>query len=201
MINVILFDMGNVILPVDGDRLARKLARYSPQTPQKILEAFWDNRITDRFEQGKMSPKEFFELVTRTAEIQGLSYEDFINMFNDIFEEDHQVIELVKNLKKTYKLGLISNTNPLHVPYVLKKFPVLSTFDKLWMSSEVGIRKPDPGLFQMALTHFGVPPSAAVFIDDILAHVDAARKLGLHGIHFQNFDQLAQNLKDLGVTI
>jgi len=199
MINAVYFDLGNVILPVDGHRLANKLARHSPQTPNKILEAFWSNEITDQFERGEITPPDFFDYIARTCEISGLPFDQFIHLFNDIFNEDKDVIQLLSSIKSKFKMGLISNTNPIHAPHLLKTFPFFSVFDGLWLSNEVGVRKPDPSIYRMALDRFGVQPSQAVFIDDLTPNVDAAGQIGMHGILYKNFDQLVNELKKLGV--
>jgi putative hydrolase of the HAD superfamily len=59
-------------------------------------------------------------------------------------------------------------------------------FDKLFLSYEIGIHKPDAGIYTHVLQNAGIKAEECVFIDDSLANVDAARLLGMKGIHIAN---------------
>src|SRR5205085_6958619 len=111
MIKVVLFDLGNVILPVDGSRMAQKLKKHSPLPIEKILESFGNANIINPFEVGKITEEAFFDLIAEASQIKGLAFPQFVEYFNDIFAEDKRVTDIIINLKKTHKLGLISNTN------------------------------------------------------------------------------------------
>ncbi len=199
MIKAVYFDLGNVILPVDGFRMANVLTRYCKQTPDRILESFWNHHIIENFEMGKVSPADFFAHIKTSCDITNLTLDEFVPIFNDIFDEDKRVSTLVTQIKKTCKLGLISNTNAIHVAHLLKTYPIMQVFDHLWLSNEVGVRKPDPAIYKMAISKFGVEPSETVFIDDLSANIDSANAVGMNGIHYQNYVQLVQDLKKLGV--
>ena len=79
-------------------------------------------------------------------------------------------------------VGVISNTNPIHVAWLDAHIPELDALDLVMMSSEVELLKPDPEIFTLALELLEVSPAQALFIDDLPENVDAARALGLSGI-------------------
>lgn len=201
MINVILFDLGNVILPVDGWRLAKRLTAFSPLTAEQILTAFNDDPLVHQFETGKMSPDEFFAHIREACRLDKMTFDEFIELFNDIFEEDARVVALIKKLKRNYKLGLVSNTNAIHVQYLQKRYPILSEFDRLLFSNEAGVRKPDPAIYRLALDHFSSKPGDAVFIDDLANNIAGAKEVGLHAIRFQGYEKLTEDLQALGVAV
>jgi epoxide hydrolase-like predicted phosphatase len=199
MIKTVLFDLGNVLMPFDLMRLADQLARFSRFSPEEILQKIAYNQVAEDFETGRLSPNDYFQFVTHACEFKDLSYDQFIAIFNDIFDEDAAVYELVQQLKTKYKLGLISNTNPIHVDHLRTQYPNLSHFEHLWFSNEAGLRKPDPAIYQMALSKFECTPAETVFIDDFEINVKGALALGIQAVHYKNSEQLKSELVKMGV--
>lgn len=200
MINTVLFDLGNVILPFDVMRLAKRLTRHSHLEADVIVGHLWNAHIADHFETGKMSPTEYFDHITDICGFKNLTFEEFIPIFNEIFDTETGVADMLSQLKGRYNLGLISNTNAIHVEHMMGKYDFLSHFHKHWWSNEAGVRKPDPEIFKMALAYFDAKPEQAVFIDDLAENVEGARKVGIHAIQFKNVDTLKKSLQDLGVA-
>lgn len=79
-------------------------------------------------------------------------------------------------------IGIISNTNEAHVAWLDEHLPELQQFDLVIMSNEVGMAKPDPEIFRLALELLEVAPDQTIFIDDLAENVQAAQALGLYGI-------------------
>ncbi len=162
-IEVILFDLGNVILPFNHYQIAEKLSRFSQrkefQDPQKIFSHLFnfEKGSINGYEVGKVSSIQFFKPLKEYLHLS-LSFEEFIPIWNDIFTEDQGVSEIIRSLKGKKRLGLISNTNPLHFDYVLSKFSVIRIFDKWILSHEVGFKKPAIEIFQKAMEWALVEP-------------------------------------------
>jgi putative hydrolase of the HAD superfamily len=199
MIKTVLFDLGNVVLPFDVMRLAKRLTNYTHLSADEIVAFLWNDHIADNFETGKMSPSHYFEHVSLLCQFRGLTFAEFVPIFNEIFDEDFGVAELIASLKKNYKLGLISNTNAIHVAHILENYPVLTHFERHWWSNEAGVRKPNPKIYHMALSYFSVDPEEAVFIDDLHTNIQSARQLGINAIHYKGLEPLKAELKKLGV--
>lgn len=199
MIKTILFDLGNVILPFDVTRLARRLTAFSSLKTEEIVKKLWNDHIAEPFETGRMSPDEYFTHISEACGFQNFRFDDFLPLFNEIFDEDKAVVELIINLKNNYKLGLISNTNAIHVTYIKSNFPQLGHFDRHFFSNEVGYRKPHEAIYRLALDHFNSNPQETLFIDDYEINVAAARQLGIHAIHYKGVDHLKENLSQMGI--
>jgi FMN phosphatase YigB (HAD superfamily) len=135
MIKTVLFDLGNVILPFDVTRLAARLTAYCRLSTDEIVERLWSDRIANEFETGVMDADEYFAHISEVCAFTGLTFEEFVPIFNDIFVEDEAMNALIRGIKKSHRLGLISNTNPIHVPHVLKNYPTLQHFDRHWWSN------------------------------------------------------------------
>lgn len=201
MIKAVVFDLGNVILPFDVMRLASRLTVFSPLSADDLINKLWNNEIAGTFETGALSPEEYFARVTRSCQFTNLPIEKFIPVFNDIFVEDPEVIDLMRKLQSGHKLGLISNTNPIHAAHIREAYPNMALFDQIIFSNEVGIRKPDPGIYMKMLEALKVRAGEVVFIDDTEINVTGARNLGIRGIHYKNIKQLRQELKKSDVLI
>jgi glucose-1-phosphatase len=198
-IEVILYDLGNVILPFNHYQIAEKLSRYSrkkeDRDPQKIFSYLFDFQkgIINRFDAGHVSPQEFFQGLKEHLGLS-ISFDEFIPIWNDIFVEDKEVSRIILSQKGRWRLGLLSNTDSLHFNYILSKFSIIRAFDKWILSYEVGFKKPAVEIFQTAIAWASVEPQKILFIDDIKKHVEVAISLGMEGIHFISAQQLKKEL-------
>ncbi len=198
-IEVILFDLGNVILPFNHYQIAEKLSRFSRKKggadPASVFSYLFDfsNGSVNEYETGKMSSQEFYRSLKESFQLE-IAFEQFVPIWNEIFTENVEVSEIIRSLKGKKRLGLISNTNPLHFDYALSNYPILLTFDKWILSHEAGFKKPAPEIFQLAIDWASVRPEKILFIDDMKRHVEAAFSMGLQGIQFISSQQLKEEL-------
>jgi FMN phosphatase YigB (HAD superfamily) len=198
-VEVILFDLGNVILPFNHYQIAEKLSLVAQKKefrdPQRIFSYLFDlqkGKIND-FDIGKVSPPEFFQSLKKHLDLT-ISFEEFIPIWNDIFVEDQEVSRIILSLKGRWRLGLLSNTDPLHFGYILTKFSIMMAFDKWILSYEVGFQKPAIEIFHKAIEWASVEPQRILFIDDVKKHVEVAVSLGMQCIHFLSAKQLKEEL-------
>ncbi len=194
-IEVILYDLGNVILPFNHYQIAEKLSRSAEredfQDPERIFSYLFDlqNGIMNDFDVGKVSSGEFFQSLKEKLGLS-LSFDEFVPVWNDIFVEDGEVSEIILSQKGRWRLGLLSNTDSLHFNYILSKYPIVRAFDKWILSYEVGFKKPAVEIFQKAIGWASVDAQKILFVDDMKRHVEVAVALGMQGIHFISAQQL-----------
>ena len=199
VIEVIFFDLGNVILPFNHYQIAEKLSPFVQEKdfkdPKKIFSYIFDLKsgAINPFDVGKLTPQEFFQSLKKSLGLS-ISFEAFIPLWNEIFVEDGEVSEIIRSLKGKWRLGLLSNTDPLHFNYVVSTFPIVSELEKWILSYEVGFKKPDARIFQKAIQWAAVEPEKILFIDDTKGHVEAAASLGMQGVHFHSSQQLKDEL-------
>ena len=113
-----------------------------------------------------------------------------------ILVRDDEVINLIRELKKSYKIGLLSNAGEGELDS-LKKDGSIGLFDALTISYLAGYMKPDKRIFEKATETLGVKAEECVFIDDRLVNIEAAEKLGMQTIHYDNFKQLQEDLNEI----
>ncbi len=114
-------------------------------------------------------------------------------IYSPLVTVDQQVVDLVKVLHNTYKIGLLSNASQL-LHQKLKEYAIDTLFDIITISSDVGLAKPEKAFYLTALEGLGSQPSEVIYIDDNPRFVDAGKALGLDAIRFTSTDQLREDL-------
>jgi len=124
---------------------------------------------------------------------------DFFGVVHDGRRLDRDVIALIKELRGAYKIGLLSNSSRGFLRPLLEQEGVADLFDEVIVSGEVGISKPEPGIFTHALEQMNVVPEEAVFIDDSSGNVAAASSVGIRSIFFTGEPLLREELRKLNI--
>jgi glucose-1-phosphatase len=205
MIDLFVFDLGNVILPFDHRPIATKLHEHSAGngvwTPKKIFDDLFDfaNGIINRYEEGLSSSIEFYLELCNRYHLK-LSYEEFREIWNNIFRDSPEVNELLVYLKaKGYPVFILSNTNELHFSHILERFPIIHIVDDWILSFEVGAKKPDRRIYDAIFEKRDVEKERVLFIDDMEQNVIAARSLGMQGLVFTNPKDLWEAVRKMNV--
>lgn len=116
------------------------------------------------------------------------------------FEElNQEVVALAESLRGTVRTGLLSNATISLAAYLDRLPAIHRLFDDIVISAEVGLRKPDPAIYQLAVNRLGVEASRAVLVDDKSRNTKAAQAVGMHAIVFSSQAQLRADLSRLGV--
>jgi putative hydrolase of the HAD superfamily len=110
---------------------------------------------------------------------------------------DQDLIKLIRELRPRYKTGLLSNAWPDLRHAIEDLWGIADAFDEVVISAEVGMVKPDPGIYQLMLEQLGVDPAQGIFIDDFATNISAAKQLGMHTIHFTSATETQIRLKKL----
>jgi len=185
----IIFDLGGVLLNINPLLSLNEFAIQSgiPQEELKIRLA--NERVFEKFDTGSISPEEFRNAL---CGIMGKKVNDAeIDRAWNLLLLDfppHRV-QLLQLLRKNYRIYLLSNTNSIHFRHYTKEFyekhalQMTDLFDTLYLSYEIGLHKPDAGIYTYVLQNAGLNPSECIFIDDSLVNVKAAAKPGIAGIH------------------
>ena len=196
----VLFDLGGVVFDVDSDRLLHYVAQTLGKTFEDVERVIYDPKLLLPFELGTISPQAYYEGLRERLGL-GWPYEQFVRMWNGLFTPKPDVVNLIGRLSRGYKLLALTNTNDLHIRYIRQSFPALGVFHDWIASSDVGMRKPMPEIYALALQRAGTKPERAIYIDDRPELVEAGRRAGLHAIRFESGSQLEEELKRLGVAV
>ena len=199
MIKAIFFDLGKVLLDFEKNIIIERFREQSGLTDEDIKTAISIYRVAD-LERGVMPAREFHQQVN-TALNLSMTYEEFTEIWSNIFTEIPEMIELFQSIRTKYQTYLASNTDPIHFPYVFIKYPWLKLFTGYALSYELKARKPEKEFFQHALAKFRLQPKECVYIDDIQENVVSARSIGISSVQYISPEQAINNLKELGIKV
>jgi putative hydrolase of the HAD superfamily len=191
---LIIFDLGRVLVDFDFRKVVRKLTRYSSLTEKQVYRYFMRTPLWDAFERGTLDPKDFFQQLTKDLHLEDLGFKEFTPLWNSIFTEKHDTVSILQRLRGRYRIALLSNVNVMHWDHIMATHDFMHWFDHPIASFAVGQRKPDLDIYRTTLHAAGVAPPQALFIDDVEEHVLAARALGMRAYQFINARQLIKDL-------
>ena len=193
-ISVIVFDLGNVLLPFDYKIAVNKLNETEIGLGNKFINFYQNNYQLHRaFEKGKLSKNDFIDKMLNALNYK-ITADEFCEIYSCVFTENKEVIALLPKLKENYKLILLSNTNSIHKEYGWENYAFLKHFDKLILSHEVKSIKPEKEIYKCVENFTKGLPFQHLFIDDVLEYVNAAKQLGWDAIHFIGYEKLIKEL-------
>ncbi|MGM3173839.1 glucose-1-phosphatase [Dickeya lacustris] len=179
-----IFDLGNVIIDVDFNRVLGVWSNLSGTPLATLRERFVMGHTFEQHERGEISDEEFASRLCHEMGIS-LSFEQFSAGWQAIFHGIRKdVIDIMHRLRQEgHRVVILSNTNRLHCLHWPELYPdVIPAADKLYLSQEMGCRKPEAAIYQQVLQAEGVIASEACFFDDNPANIDAAQALGIQAV-------------------
>lgn len=194
MIKAFIFDLGNVIVNVDRENLFTELAISSNKTVKFIEEYYKNSIVRKSFERGNVDAKQFYSIVAKDLNLK-MSFSRFKKAYCSIFTLNKGVAQLIRKLRKCFKLILLSNTDALHFEHIKRKYNVINEFDECVLSYKVGYRKPNPLIFLDALRKAKALSINCVYVDDVAEFVFIARLMGIKAFQYRSFKKLIEDIK------
>ncbi len=176
-VEAFIFDIGNVLLTFDYGRVHRALG----EAGVTVTDLPAVQELALRYERGTVGNREFLASLSAFAG-HALPEEDLARAWQDIFEPNAPMWEVVAALHGRYPLYLLSNTNRLQHDHIVERYRIFAKFADGVYSYREKMMKPEPEIFEMAIRQFSVRPEATIYIDDIPANVEAARAAGLQAL-------------------
>jgi glucose-1-phosphatase len=200
-IEAILFDLGKVIIDFDFELGMERLAGNCSLPREELRQVIWNEQWIRRYELGEISTADYHRYLCDFGQLQ-MELEDFRECWSCMFLPDLIVSEgLLADLKRTYPLILVSNTNEAHIEFIEARYRVLEYFDHKIFSHEVGSLKPDRKIYEAAIAASGKPPGALFFTDDRSENIEAARGMGIQAHQFVSETDLIEALRRHGVQV
>jgi len=200
-LRAIIFDIGRVLVRIDVGRAMHGLASGGSLSPSELWTAIEKDPRWPDWQEGRITSRDWYlHLAKRFG--GNFTFEQFTEVWNRVLDPTpiHDD-SFFKNLSKRYRLALLSNTDPIHVQHLEASYSFFSFFPVRIYSCAVGASKPNPLIYKEALRALKVKSNEALYIDDIAAYVEAAKRLGMAGLQFQSPAQLTSDLKSLGVEL
>jgi putative hydrolase of the HAD superfamily len=193
--SVIVFDLGNVLLPFDYNVIISKFDRIERGLGSKFAAYYKDNyNVHRRFERGEFTPDKFVEIMLDVLDHK-MSGEAFCEAYSKIFTVNEKLVAALPVLKKNCQLVLLSNTNAIHQKFGWGAYEFLKLFDKLILSHEVHAVKPEKEIYEAVESFTQKSPQEHFYVDDVPEYVAAARKLGWDAVQFVGNKRLFEEFK------
>ncbi|MDQ6532044.1 HAD family phosphatase [Flavobacterium sp. LHD-85] len=179
MINAIIFDFGDIFINLDKPATISGL--------QKLGMKEWNNELNQlnlSFETGSISPEDFIGGFQK--QLPNASKEDILRAWNAVLADfPFYRLEFLQELSKKYRLFLLSNTDSIHINTFEEKSGIsfykdfYDCFEKVYFSFDIGMRKPDPKIYQFVLDQNNLVAENTLFVDDKTENTDSAATLGI----------------------
>lgn len=197
-IDAIIFDLGGVIIEVEMETPYQKLLQMSPRKDDNLLSEL--KQIAYQYEIGKLDDFTFLSQIKNTAQVD-LDLLALENLWNQMLKYVPKYMgDLLAKIKKDKRTFILSNTNPIHIREVRKRFAQSvknytfeSLFERIYYSHEIGLHKPDQAIYDYVVKTAKLNPASTLFIDDNYNNVLEGSKYGLQTIHLNpamNLDQI-----------
>jgi len=174
---VVVFDLGKVLLDFDYDIAIRRFAERSDVGIDKVRELI-NSSVQYDYESGKITTDEFFSYVRNGAGFQG-GRSEFVDFFSDIFSPMEMMLNFFKRVKKAgLPICVFSNTNEIAIQYISKQYSFYDDFDFYVLSFQEKGMKPDEPIYRVVEKKTMKSGEAILYIDDRLENIETGNRLG-----------------------
>lgn len=181
-IEAVVFDIGGVLLQLDYREAFRELFEGADAETHAAMTRLGADPTYDAFERGLVDEETYRRtLAARLG--KELAPERFRALWNGIVGEPYSGIpELLVQLKQHCAVFALSNSNDTHIRSVRARFPWLGALDQLFSSHELGLRKPEPAIYEEVLRRIAIPAKRVLFFDDREENLVGAASVGMRTV-------------------
>jgi len=197
-IKAVIWDIGGVLERTEDFAPRRALAQRLGWEMEPLMDLIFGHSDGYRMQLGQIS---FAQHLQNLRQVLGQTEAEMEKTLEEFFDGDRidtHLVDEIRHLHQNYTTAVLSNYSTRLRDKITKQWQIADAFDHLIISAEVGLLKPDPKIFQLALARIGCQAGEAVFIDDVSENIAAAKKEGIFGVHFQN---AAQALGELNAIL
>ena len=198
----IIFDLGAVILNINYENTIDEFTKLGVKNAENLYSKKVQTELFNKIETGKISNNEFLRELqkeTKNAKIKQVKIA-WNAMLLDLPKER---LQLIKKLKDNHTIYLLSNTNSIHINAFKEELgnkkwlEFCELFDKMYLSHELGLRKPDAKIFEYILNEQKLKAEEVFFIDDSPQHIASAKKLGINCHHLLDNEDITFLFPDI----
>ena len=195
-IDAVIFDLGGVILNLDYDLTVHAFQQLGQRNFDKLYTQANQDKVFDSFEIGQISSNQFIKYLLQFLP-ESTTESDIVDAWNlMLLDLPKERIELIKEVKKSKRVFLFSNTNAIHFEafknQIEREFGnrnlLEDTFEQTYFSHLEKVRKPNKEAFLKVINDQGLECHRTLFIDDSIQHIEGAKSLGIKTIHLSGFE-------------
>jgi FMN phosphatase YigB (HAD superfamily) len=197
-VDALLFDLGGVVIEIDFGRAVTRWAAASGTPVETIRSRFSFDAAYERHERGEIEAREYFAALRASLQVD-LSDAELVSGWNAIYlDEVPGIRALLDSVGRRMPLYGFTNSNPTHQAFWVPRFAeTLKSFRKMFVSSEMGLRKPEAAAFTAISREIGVPLQRIMFFDDTRVNVEGALAIGMPAVLVRSLDDIAKAIETL----
>lgn len=197
-----MFDIGGVLTKDTGDDISSGMSEYLEINREKFDEFIKEN--SEGLTKGDTSLLDFYNKIKEKIN-SDKSAEEMVSKHLNIYREnslerDNKILNLIDKLKEKYRVVCLTNIEKEVGDFNWGR-GLFNDFDESFISTELGMMKPDKEIYEKVLSELNVNNNEVLFIDDVQENIDGAEKLGIKCIKYRNYDELINDMKKFGVMI
>ncbi|WP_315719894.1 MULTISPECIES: HAD-IA family hydrolase [unclassified Bradyrhizobium] len=198
--DALLFDLGRVVIDIDFVQVVSRWAAHAGCAPEHIAQRFVRDEIYQGHERGTVSDAAFFAHLRRQLGID-ITDAQFLDGWNAIFVGPMPgIAPLLARAADALPLYAFSNTNQPHIDHFSPRYAgLLGHFREIFLSSSIGLRKPDAAAYEHVVQAIGVPAGRIVFFDDLAENIEGARASRLQAVLVRSTGDIAAAMQALGI--
>lgn len=192
-----MFDLGGVIIDINFENAFSHWSNRAGVPVETIKSRYRIDAWYEQHERGEIEAAEYFDALRDILGID-ISDEQFAIGWNSIFEtESAGVFELIRSLSARIPVYAFSNSNVMHQKFWQRKYAMtLGLFRQVFVSCDLGLRKPEAAAYRYVTTRIGSEPENILFFDDTRENIDGAREIGMAAIQVRNFADIRTNVTE-----
>lgn len=200
VIKAIIFDFGGVLLRTQNRQGRRKWEEKLGLEEWESEVIVFGNELGTKAQMGEISYESLWDSIGRRFNLSAQELNDFQQDFwaGDVL--DSNLVDYIRSLKKDYHIAMISNASDELRQNLKDQYCIADVFDLIVSSAEEHVMKPHQEIYLRTLERLGCDPAEAVFVDDSEPNIQAARKLGMHTVHFRPSTDIPAEFKKLGIN-
>jgi FMN phosphatase YigB (HAD superfamily) len=198
----LLFDLGGVVIDIDFRRAFNIWQPGSGLSLDEIAKAFKFDLQYQRHERGEISASEYYDHLALMLQMKN-DHAHIARGWNSIFvSEISETTAMIRAVRSRIPCYAFTNTNAAHAIAWSSLFPaVVQSFDRIFASHEMGLRKPERAAFDHIAQALGLAAKSIVFFDDLPENAQGASDAGLQAIHVRSPDDVRNTLRSLGYAL
>ena len=196
-IRAVIFDLGGVLVRTEDHQPRSRLAEELNLSYAELDKRVFANESSRQATVGRVTEQEHWKTVQQEVGMTDEQFSNFVERFFAGDRLDHELVDTIRKLRPRYRTALLSNAWDNLRAMLEGEWRIADAFDEVFISAEMGIAKPDSEIYLRVLERLELQPPQAVFVDDFIENVEAARQAGLHAIHFRTQSQALAELFEL----
>lgn len=196
-LRAVIFDFGGVLVRTQDPTPRRSLAQRLGVSLEALTHLVFESESARLATLGQISTGQHWENVRLALGLPPDRFAEAPSAFWSGDALDRDLIAYLHSLRPRYRTALLSNAWDDLRTALRHEWAIEDAFDEVIISAEVGLAKPDPRIYQLALMRLDVSPNQAVFVDDFVENVLAARSVGMQAVHFGDPTQVKAELAQI----